>query len=249
MSVKPATKTFLAFRSGDRCAFTGCGVHLTVDGSGIEDAAIIGEAAHIAGEKEGSARFDPSMTEEERNRSTNLIYLCATHHTLIDKQPQKFPLAELQAMKCAHETKVREGITYAFAEIGFTELATACQWVTRIQPAELETDYSLTPPAEKVSRNQISSEASILIKVGLSVARLVKSFVEKETETDPEFPERLRAGFLQKYYEFIGLGRKGTELFYLMCSFAQAGMKDDTKRSAGLAVLMYLFENCEVFEK
>jgi len=34
-----------------------------------------------------------------------------------------------------------------------------------------------------------------------------------------------------------------------MCRFAQHGFERQAKRSAGIAVLVYLFEACEVFEK
>jgi hypothetical protein len=248
-SVTPTTRTYLAFRSGDRCAFVGCDVYLTADGCIKGEHAIIGEAAHIAGEKPGSARYDRTMTDADRNHYKNLIYLCATHHTRIDKQPQEFPVDRLHEIKRTHEKKVRDAITQAFAEVGFAELATACEWVSLLPPENLGSDYSVVTPTEKIAKNGISSEAGILVKTGLSIARLVKSYIEQETDIDPEFPERLKAGFLKKYYAFVHMGLKGTELFYSMCEFAQAGLRDIVKRTAGLAVLMYLFEACEVFEK
>jgi len=79
MAVTYPTKLLLAFRSGDRCAFPDCGIALTIEG-GQGNPSVIGEAAHIAGEREGSARYDPSMTDEQRNHYNNLIYLCPTHH-------------------------------------------------------------------------------------------------------------------------------------------------------------------------
>lgn len=75
------------------------------------------------------------------------------------------------------------------------------------------------------------------------------SYVEAETQLDPDFPERLKAGFLEKYYALRKVGHKGDELFELMCEFAQQGLKRQSDRTAGLAVLIYLFEICDVFEK
>jgi hypothetical protein len=34
-----------------------------------------------------------------------------------------------------------------------------------------------------------------------------------------------------------------------MCGFSQRGLKSQGDRTAGLAVLIYLFEICDVFEK
>ncbi|HAY96656.1 HNH endonuclease, partial [Shewanella sp.] len=41
--------------------------------------------AHIKGNKLGSNRYDPEQTDVERDSYENLILLCPTHHTLIDK--------------------------------------------------------------------------------------------------------------------------------------------------------------------
>jgi hypothetical protein len=51
---------------------------------------IIGEICHIEGEGGKSARYNPNMTQEERKSFNNLILLCPTHHTLIDKNPIEY---------------------------------------------------------------------------------------------------------------------------------------------------------------
>lgn len=85
--------------------------------------------------------------------------------------------------------------------------------------------------------------------MGLGVVREVRDFVEQEATIDIDFPERLKSGFLEEYYRLRKEGHRGDVLFDLMCQFAQRGMKEQSKRSAGLAVLIYFFESCEVFEK
>ncbi|MFA4985306.1 MAG: HEAT repeat domain-containing protein [Candidatus Brocadiia bacterium] len=98
----------LALRSGGRCAFPGCGKILTVEGQ-ISESEVIGEIAHIAGESLGSKRYDPSMSEDQRNGYENLIFLCPTHHTQIDKQEKDFPVERLLEMKAKHEKRIRDG--------------------------------------------------------------------------------------------------------------------------------------------
>ena len=119
MSVSYPTKLLLAFRSGDRCAFTGCDRSLTIDSQGGSNPAVTGEAAHIAGEHADAARYDSNMTDQQRNRYSNLIYLCGDHHTQIDKQEKDFTVDKLLKMKADHESKVREAMNTAFAEVGF----------------------------------------------------------------------------------------------------------------------------------
>lgn len=63
-------------------------------------------------------------------------------------------------------------------------------------------------------------------------------------------PERLKEGFLIEYHRLKKTKElSADELFDLMCRFAQRGLHRQIERTAGLAVLVYLFETCEVFEK
>src|SRR4030042_949996 len=103
MSASYPTKLLLAFRSGDRCAFPRCDRSLTINSVSGNDPAVIGVAAHIAGERSGTARYDPSMMDEERDHYNNLIYLCGDHHTQVDKQERDFPVDVLVKMKVDHE--------------------------------------------------------------------------------------------------------------------------------------------------
>lgn len=257
MSASYPIKLLLAYRSGDRCALPDCGRELSPDsenGGPIN----VGEAAHIAGEHDGkgkakkSARYDPNMTDEERNHYNNLIYLCGTCHTKIDAIPQgekDYPVDRLQELKKDHEQKVREAVTEAFSGIGFPELEEATQWILKINPQQTTDSFSLIPPEDKLKKNELGNGSRTIVTMGLSVSREVREFVESVAQTDADFPERLSAGFLEEYYRLKREGHTGDDLFDLMCRFAQRGFKEQAKQSAGLAVLVYLFEACEVFEK
>jgi hypothetical protein len=249
MSASYPTKLLLAFRSGDRCAFPGCPRQLTIDAPAGGDPIVLGEAAHIAGEQPNAARFDASMTDEQRNHYSNLIYLCGDHHTQIDKQDAHFPVDALHRHKAKHEAKVREGLNAAFAQIGFPELQLATAWVNRYQPDADSADLSLLAPEDKIRRNNLTNGSRVTITMGLSVARLVGDFVQNEALIDPDYPDRLKAGFLEEYFRLRREGQRADELFDLMCEFSQRGLRGQSQRSAGLAVLVYLFEKCDVFEK
>ncbi|TAJ44083.1 HNH endonuclease [Methanofollis fontis] len=257
MSATYATKLLLAFRSGDTCAMPGCNCKLTPDSdSGYP--INVGEAAHIAGEHNGdgkkkrSARYDPSMTDEQRNHYNNLIYLCSTCHTTIDAIPHgenAYPVERLHKIKAKHEEKVRQAMLDAFADVGFPELEEATRWATTIQPSVVTTDYSLLGLDDKIKKNDLDDDARGVIAMGLGVASEVSRYIESVAQTDAEFPERLKAGFLEEYWCLKKEGIKGGDLFELMCRFAQRGFTRQAQRSAGLAVLIHLFETCEVFEK
>lgn len=255
MSASYPTKLLLAFRCGDQCVI--CRVRLTID-SANGGPYSIGEAAHIAGENDGngktkqSARYDSSMTDAARNHYDNLIYLCGKCHTTIDAIPQgeqDYPIERLRKIKTEHEAVVRQAMLDAFAEVGFPELQEATEWASAIQPSAITTDYSLLKVEDKIKKNALDSDARGVIAMGLGVAAEVARYIENVAQTDGEFPERLKAGFLAEYWRLKNEGLSGGELFEVMCRFAQQGFQRQAQRSAGLAVLIHLFEACEVFEK
>ncbi|RSZ38217.1 MULTISPECIES: HNH endonuclease [unclassified Variovorax] len=247
MSATYPTKIILAFRSGGVCAFPGCGKHLTYE-SKLGADTYVGEAAHIRGEKPTAARYDATMTDEERDSVDNLIYLCTDHHTVIDKVPADWSTPTLQALKQEHEGKVRQAMEDAFTDLAFPELERAISWVNTEIPAA-HGSFDIISPDEKIKKNALSNGARHIIAAGLMSRATVSAYVEAEAQLDADFPERLKAGFLAEYYSLRQRGHKGDELFELMCSFAQRGVKSQADRTAGLAVLVYLFEICDVFEK
>lgn len=247
MSATYPTKLVLAAKSGGICAYPGCGRYLTHESASGEHV-YVGEAAHICGEKPGSARYDQSMTEIARNSVGNLIYLCTDHHTIIDKVESDWPADKLQELKEKHETKICQASEKAVAEVAFPELENAVKWVTNQAPASGGT-FHLISPDKKITKNALSNGTRHIIAGALASRATVAAFVAAETQLDPDFPDRLKAGFCEHYFSWQKQGYKGDELFDLMCAVAQQGMCQQADRSAGVAVLVYLFEICDVFEK
>jgi hypothetical protein len=91
--------------SGNICSFPGCDVELAPQKSMNR---LIGEEAHIKGEKPTAPRYDPHQTEVERKSYENRILLCPTHHTLIDANPDEWTAIRLVQMKKGHENQVRQ---------------------------------------------------------------------------------------------------------------------------------------------
>ena len=96
----PTVKRLFAL-SGNQCAFPGC-TEILVDKAGL----LLGEVCHICGDKPGAKRYDPAQTEVERQSFSNLIVLCANHHTIIDRDEITYTVSVLQRMKEKHESKV-----------------------------------------------------------------------------------------------------------------------------------------------
>lgn len=89
-----------------RCSFPDCNTKLSVEAAGEGKSYTIGEMAHIKGHKKGSNRYDEEQSADERDSYDNLILLCPTHHTLIDKaeNEDKYSVETLHEMKRKHES-------------------------------------------------------------------------------------------------------------------------------------------------
>ena len=99
----------LCLASGNLCAFPGCDRRLVEPGSEGDDPAVLGEMAHIVGEKRRGPRGADEMPLSERNKHTNLVLLCGDHHKLVDSQPNAYSIPVLRAMKSDHEARIAAG--------------------------------------------------------------------------------------------------------------------------------------------
>jgi 5-methylcytosine-specific restriction endonuclease McrA len=89
-----------------RCARPDCGTDC-VRFFGA-DPTVLGEMAHIIARQPTGRRGVPGGGS---NAYENLILLCPTNHTEIDKAPEgTFPVALLHGWKDAHERRVREAL-------------------------------------------------------------------------------------------------------------------------------------------
>ena len=257
MSVPYPTKVRLALRSGNRCAMPSCRRLLAEPGG--DRVVLFGEAAHIAGEHGGgkrghpSPRFNPAMTKEDRNSLSNLLYVCRDCHAVIDAHPHgeiEYPVDHLLAIKADHERAVEVGMDEALGTVSFRELEQATLWVTEIPPPPPGYDFARIPIEEKIRKHDLSVSSRNLIGLHLAVAPQVRLFIQSLGQDDPGFPERLKSGFLEHYHKLRREGiSSGEDLFDSMCVFARRGFRDLKTQYAAQAVLVYLFETCEVFEQ
>lgn len=111
------------------------------------------------------------------------------------------------------------------------------------------TDLTLLSPEEKLQKNGLTDHTRELLYIGLIKASLVRKYVEHQVQIDQRFPDRLKAAFLSEYHRLYGEGVRGDDLFGALEEFASRGGLSIRTRAAALAVLTYLFELCEVFEK
>lgn len=66
----------------------------------------IAERAHVFAHSDLGPRADQGLTEEERSDPANIILLCPTCHTEVDKAPDQYPAQDLTARKAARKAAI-----------------------------------------------------------------------------------------------------------------------------------------------
>lgn len=237
-------KILLSLSRG-RCAL--CRKELVAEETNADPAVIVGVAAHIKGERLGSARHDPHQPEPERNKYPNLIYVCNDCHTTIDKQESSYPADLLFDKKAEHEKWALNKLSDSMLNVQFPELDVIAKAI-RGKPRNPTSDLVVLDPRDKMARNGMSSQILEELQIGYGKAEHVKNYVEKMADFDPDFPEQLKAGFVEQYNALRARGYAGDTLFYALHEFASGGSSNFRKQAAGLSILTYLFQSCEVFE-
>ncbi|MCX5273746.1 HNH endonuclease signature motif containing protein [Streptomyces virginiae] len=113
MAINVVARKMLWGRAGNQCAMTGCLQLLTVDMQSeetdvlITSGAVIGEEAHIRSSQSGGPRHDTNYGVAKLDSYENLLLLCPTHHSLVDKNNGVgYSVATLVEMKSQHERRV-----------------------------------------------------------------------------------------------------------------------------------------------
>lgn len=108
MSITQKSIKLLWAGAAGLCSFDGCRQKLSFREEGEFASYVVGEMAHICGDKPGSNRYNEDQSDAQRDDYSNLILLCPTHHTLIDKKENEalFSAELLLKMKREHEEAV-----------------------------------------------------------------------------------------------------------------------------------------------
>ena len=106
MAISSKTKRLLLARSGGYCQNPECNTDLYPY---FEDGTItnVEELAHIVAQKEDGPRGESDEPISARDEYGNIILLCPTCHTKIDKNPDKYSVALIHKWKADHEESIK----------------------------------------------------------------------------------------------------------------------------------------------
>lgn len=241
----------VAQKSHNRCAYPRCGAVLVVEPESNRDSAkSVGKFAHICAASPGGPRYDASMSDAERSSASNLIFLCGTHHDVIDSQLGFHTVEFLRQAKRDHEARLSRAVRHALGEIGYADLETVCRVIGSIPFDTARIDVPLAV-SEKVRLNNLGGVSQSKIRDGLAQAGRVGEFIEFQSQRSSQFGVKLASRFKAAYYQGLSEGMGPDDIFesVLLYAYENSG-PDDTpsSRAAALAVVSFLFERCEIFE-
>jgi hypothetical protein len=97
------TKETLAKRVGMRCSNPNCRQSTSGPQLDPQKAINVGVAAHITAASPGGPRYDPSLTNEQRQSIENGLWLCQNCGKLVDNDPAHYRVELLQKWKALSE--------------------------------------------------------------------------------------------------------------------------------------------------
>lgn len=239
---------------GHVCPFPGC--TLTLIDYGSSPPTVLGEIAHIEASATGGPRGNANLSTKARDAYENLIVLCPTHHTLVDKDPNRFSAEDLRTWKAAAERGVRDRLAIAVVSVSFAEIGLICNAYADGTLGTPSTPMVAMDPGKKMDHNNLTDRVRPHLTTGLAQAGMVADFLRRQSQLVPTFPARLRSGFLAEYERLRSDGATPDDVFLGLITFgttSAAAPQDSLERRfllqvAAAAVLAHLFEVCDIFE-
>lgn len=192
------TEKRLFASSAGYCQRPGCTTHLFLDtGTKVIHVA---EMAHIFAANNDGPRANAELSAEERGAFENLILLCPTCHTMIDKAPQDFPDEAVIGWKREHERKLA-GLFGAQVFDTRAEALAAIKPLMRqnrmiFQQLNPELDYRFNPEAEEAAQWQFKMVQQIIPN-----SRRILSILDSNTGLMTEAEEDTLELFRQHVYD------------------------------------------------
>lgn len=131
--------------------------------------------------------------------------------------------------------------------LGFEELRLVLENVA--QSSGVASEPTVPVSAGKIAANALSENVTTLLRAGMEKAQLVGEFFDKWH--DPQYGDRIAATFRAKYLSLRSrqVPLTGDEMFETLHDWASGtAVRTSAQRVAVLAVLAFLFEQCEIFE-
>lgn len=108
------TKQLIGYRAGWLCSNPNCNRPVVGANTNKDIYTNVGIVAHITAASKNGPRYNSEMTPTERKSANNGILLCPLCATIIDKDPDLYPITVLQEWKKKRESASIKNVNQIF---------------------------------------------------------------------------------------------------------------------------------------
>jgi hypothetical protein len=121
--------------------------------------------------------------------------------------------------------------------------------LTHIATVAVPADIAVRPvPTAKLEYNRLGDDARQLLLAGMRKAALVRSYLDRQPDKD--LAARVSGAFHRMYEDYKQTSSDPDTIFHRLQVAVQGPFTQQSKQIvAALAVLAYLFEECDIFER
>ncbi len=251
---KLSTIKILYAEAANQCSMDGCDKQLIQERNNnneLNKKYQIAEMGHIYPISNKWIRSKEDLSDEEKRDEKNFILVCKNCHSTIDKD-NSYTYEKLLKIKKDHIFKMKIIRETALVDFNFDDLEIASLNIIS-KDVDVMIKYSSSnfdniETEVKIRKNELTPISRNLILQGSIKHDQVKDFVKKMIQEDDTFPIRLIKSF-KDCYDSYKQDLKGDKLFQEMYDFCKKNLLKESEIAASLAILCYLFNLCEVFEK
>lgn len=238
------SKIALSLKNGNICPMPKCENILVVED--FSKPTIITEFAHIIAYSPDGPRGNPDISMKQLNSLDNFIIVCRNCHKIIDSNPDDFPIVELIKIKKLHEKIMGNRFTKEVTELTFNELEEVLKHLD-LNKKSVSSDFKSLKINDKINKNEFSEIVSDIILKSYSQIEIVTKYLKDHAIID--LGDRIRDRFVTEYNQITTKSQNSDDVFFELWAFACYNSSTESFRKAGIALLVYFFESCEVFKK
>lgn len=246
------TQRILFAQSGGICSMPDCNIPIVINEN--DDKTNIAELAHIEAYKPGGARFNPQLSEDERNAEENLMVVCKNCHKKIDDFPEIYTVEKLKQIKQEHISSIemheKNIINFDFKDLTFASnniLEKSMKNDEETVFIESKINYELRFIDYKLRKNNLTYPSKHFVLSALNQQNVVINFISDRTKDDENFPNQLHNS-LKNSYDALKQNFSGDELFFGLYGQFKENL-NESEQAACLAIIVYFFTICELFER
>lgn len=248
-----ATQRVLFSESAGMCSLPDCNKPIIFDkqvGKGHYS-----NLAHIEAYSKKGPRYNPKLSIEEINSEENIIIVCANCHKKIDTDTETYTVERLKKIKQNHISQIKL-IKENMIHFDYDDLIYASKSILNYKNNESETEkenieytlnYDIKPIDYKIRKNNMSFISKNNIVPAMLQQETVVNFISQMSKENENFAHEL-ISTLKKYYNKFKIKYHGDVLLTkLYTQFIKP--LSNKQQSACLAIIVYFFTICELFEK